>query len=736
MKKSILTLTTLFISVISFAQIAYHDALQLKQFYGSTDPGTGIVKLKIDKSNKDLFVKIANHYGKIDTTSTGDDLKTQIDTVFGITNPFIAISTQLQEGINWNGEKYTKPKLFQSFASSINGLNVTTQAQAVAAFMIKRAKEELTIAFFDRFKNEVKKNPEISVLFPKTARTLENLLAYRYPEMLPTLRQAFEDDMTALPYHLDDVLELPRYQALLLNFPEIRLFIRSIRLIAEIEAGTLHPIDAIKEFAKIPDLNDEGASIDFKNMANSIKLSAIVSQSLRSNKDSIGWVSASELRLLVDDPIAFKIYLGLIYQQVKNNNITFYPAKNSVIRFDALMEINKNNLFIFQNQLSEFIMLAEKVKVVYKDIKYKTENGQTPTNDDYYKYINTSIDIVEYSFDIAKLFDPEIKSDDYVKIARNGNDLYRNVYRKDYGSAIFNAVNILNSIVDIINNKDHGALEEARKFSATLPASENSLKEALNGKRLGGLIKDWSQNDVNSILTPAYLAVKDSQHKLARVKALAASDLENLTRVIGKISKYGLFIANLATAKTPEDAEKAIEDAVLPVGSSSIKKYSRWNVSVQSYLGAYYTPNTKSLDNKLWNDQFGVIAPIGIAASYGFKKAGSVSVFATLLDIGAIVDYQLKYDSAGTSNTAQVSKEYTITLGQIISPGAYLVYGFFGNLPLSLGFGGQYGPGLGKIDSNGATVVDNPYWRWNAFLAVDIPFFNLFNWGRLPKKKY
>ena len=157
-------------------------------------------------------------------------------------------------------------------------------------------------------------------------------------------------------------------------------------------------------------------------------------------------------------------------------------------------------------------------------------------------------------------------------------------------------------------------------------------------------------------------------------------------------------------------------------------------MAVQSYLGAYVGLNNNDVADRAWSDKFGVIAPIGISLSYGFQKAGSASLFVPLLDLGAIVDYKLKYDTlkdatATTPAVVNTSKTYTTKLGQIFSPGVYIVYGFFGNLPLSLGFGGQYGPGLNEIDSNGTAIVDNPSWRVNAFLAVDIPLFNIFNRG-------
>jgi hypothetical protein len=112
------------------------------------------------------------------------------------------------------------------------------------------------------------------------------------------------------------------------------------------------------------------------------------------------------------------------------------------------------------------------------------------------------------------------------------------------------------------------------------------------------------------------------------------------------------------------------------------------------------------------------------------KKGGSLSLFISLFDLGAIVDYQLKTDSAVNntgSNTPVIKKNYQINLGQIVSPGGYIVYGFFSNLPLAVGIGAEYGPGLSKISSNGTATLNNPSWRYNLFLTVDIPFFNIMN---------
>jgi hypothetical protein len=186
--------------------------------------------------------------------------------------------------------------------------------------------------------------------------------------------------------------------------------------------------------------------------------------------------------------------------------------------------------------------------------------------------------------------------------------------------------------------------------------------------------------------------------------------------------KYGTFMANMVEAETPEDVANIIEAAALPVGSSSIKKNSKWNIAINGYLGASVRLNNEKVESiNSWNSTWAVTAPVGVTISCGFGKRGSLSLMGVVLDVGAIVNYQLTSDSI-----AKIESE--ITWGNIFSPGGYIIYGAPFNLPISLGIGGQYGPGLSSISPDDkTTVVNAPNWRWGAFLAVDIPMFNIWN---------
>ena len=651
---------TVTIGILSFVCLnvnsqVYYDALAIRQNY---DESAGRFVLN------ETTVPVLKKYFRSDTLRCSDI----------ISNPFLK---GMCSGAPAGNNKIGLLPALSSAASSLGGLDVTKYANAIANIMIERAKQELTIAFFDRFKKFANDNPEFQILFPKTTSNLNKLLSFTYPQMLPALRTGFFEDLKQITHHLDDVLELPRYQALLRKFPEVRVAIRSLTIIQELETKTSNAADAIKDFALFPEWKEINTNTDyskpFKNFGNTVKLASIFSESLREKDTSTHriWVTDTVAKTLSRDEILFKIYMGLIYQQCKNEMITFYVANESIPFADSIMAKHKDDLLLFQNKVTELLVLANKVNDSYIGIKKKA-SGEGISNDDYYNYINVSIDVVDYSFSIVKIFNDSLINDNYLTIARKSNNLYRDIYTEKYTQAVTDGIDILRNVHDLVNQN-----------RATDNVKEDRLKKLLH----------------------------------------FAED----------VKPYALFMANMVEAKNEDEVKAALENVILPVGSSSIKKHTLGNLSVQTYLGAYLSLVNKSNINSSWSDKFGVIAPIGISWTPGFAslgKGGSFSLFGSLFDLGAIVDYRLKKEPDATSsnpNATVTKKDYEVKLGQIFSPGGYLVYGFPANLPLSFGLGAQYGPGLSKIDSNNASVVNNPSWRWNCFLAVDIPFFNLKN---------
>jgi hypothetical protein len=334
---------------------------------------------------------------------------------------------------------------------------------------------------------------------------------------------------------------------------------------------------------------------------------------------------------------------------------------------DTLLARQKDHIFRLSGLIENFSLLADDVQNTIGDFKTKKDEG-TLTNEDYYTYINKAINIIDYGFKVINTFKisdglkSDIIHDKYIAVARNANDLYKNIYTKNYNSAVLNVCSILDSL---------------------LP--------------------------------------RDSAKKL-------------ITRVL----KYGNFMASVVKAESPGDVQSAIEAAALPAGSSSIKKNSAFNISLNAYIGGYFgrsVNNPDEIDGN--NSKIGVTAPVGIAFSWGLghyksgSPIGAISLFGTLIDVGAIAGYRLNDDST--------TLDQKVTLNDIFTPGGYLVYGIglpfkgLSYIPISVGYGWQYGSRLYNQEGGKLEISDKSRWRSNWFVAVDIPLANF--WTKNYRKK-
>ena len=574
-------------------------------------------------------------------------------------NPF------LKEYFSGGGTASTSEKAMnigiESYFSPIGNLDVTNISQGISLFLIARTKQELNIAFFQRFKDFITKYPEIGILYPSTTNELGNLLAYQYSQMLPVLQSAFYKDMENLPEHLIEVLTLEKYYNQIKDFPEFLVVLKSITLLQQI--NQLNPpqivdsLPKIADFKKFPKLEDLHSSFNLtKFLSDAIRTSTADYMNSKKNY----WISSKELYdNILNNQVTLNIFLGLIYQQIKSENIVF----NGVSLANTIKN-DKEKIWWFKMEFSKLLIQVNNINNAAKRIDQLKNDNSSLTNQDIYTYINTTIDLFDFGYDFAAHFNSKLKTekvDQYIEIARNASGLYINAINKKYALAMNNTIYILNAIRPNISKKD-----------------SIYKKSLFNGKAIEG------------------------------------------------ITTYGTFMANMADADTPQRVQAAIEAAALPVGSSVFKKNFRNNITLNAYLGVnggnWPKNNTSSLT---WNNNFRITAPIGIAwTPFSWGKNGALSFFGSILDVGAVVDYQLKTDQSGKELNQK------IYLANILSPGVYLIYGLPWNLPVSIGFGGQFGPGLVKIGDN----LISPSWKWNFFIGVDIPIFNLNRGSGIIKK--
>jgi hypothetical protein len=101
------------------------------------------------------------------------------------------------------------------------------------------------------------------------------------------------------------------------------------------------------------------------------------------------------------------------------------------------------------------------------------------------------------------------------------------------------------------------------------------------------------------------------------------------------------------------------------------------------------------------------------------KKSSVNFSFVSLIDVGAIVGYRFATD------TGNISSKFKVSLSNIFAPGGNLIIGL-PNMPLSIGGGAQWIPSLQRDPkSNDFYNIDHSAWRFQLFVAVDLPLLNL-----------
>jgi hypothetical protein len=183
------------------------------------------------------------------------------------------------------------------------------------------------------------------------------------------------------------------------------------------------------------------------------------------------------------------------------------------------------------------------------------------------------------------------------------------------------------------------------------------------------------------------------------------------------------FLSQLATVDKPGDMKNLLDDYALPIGSSSIKRSSTFNVSLNGYVGFTAGAEWALADGqKQRKTDLGLTAPIGISVT-GW---GSLTGFVSLLDLGTLVNARLGND---------VNYYSDLKLEQFFSPGAGLYFNF-PKMPLTIGAQFSYIPNLRTIKYNNGTAdvteTHASVTRFNISALFDIPFLTLFN--RTPKK--
>lgn len=762
--------TTIAVSKDSLTAIPFYDAQYL---------------LKYNEIGIDQFERILNYYANkkglsgqalIDFYESNDFLKEFVN------KAELDLLQKQTASLNFND-------LIGKGLSSVGGLDVTKIADAFAKFIVKRTKQELNIAFFDKFKTYISKYPDLQTVFPQTYKALTIIgdEIYNYGAYIQTLRENFENDLSTLDKNLPSIID--NHPDFFKKHPQLAATLNSGCYIADALDDKVHPGDILRD---LPTDDKYWNNNRMKNWKGTIQTLQLFSASLRdtaANTDSVYWVSIKQVKELTANQTAFKIYLGLIYQEAKNkyDSIHYSIRGQDKTLIEFLKQLADSNFDNDYTSYKDFVThFSEKADKLNKMIK----NYRKPANDSlafeqYYNYFNSSIDLIQQCTDISKL--PYVKDvlpnladtlKDYFDVAHSTANLVLDIRRKNYASAAVNAVHVYDVVKAKYTSKESVALtkKEIKKIDRQLSRQlKDTIQKAGSDRSIAVTANDiymMRQAKMDSAInknTNKTIKIRDAK-AIAQELILKAGENDTTIFInsasisvasnslqgkmaddtLRKFYKYATFMATIVQAKSSDDIEEAIEAFALPQGSSRIKRESPFNVSLNAYAGLY-TGNEiiNGLDkNKsiFHFNSFGVTAPIGLTISRGHsffffgtgqrgwqtgKKGWSTSLFVSLVDIGALAAFRFNNDTTKINNSDSVatSQAPSIKLKNIVSPGAFLSIGI-PKSPLSVNFGVQLGPNLRNVTStNNTTSLDfsnTAYWRYSISLCVDIPVLNFY----------
>ena len=583
-------------------------------------------------------------------------------------NPFIAPYLDLvmaeDRGVEGDGQR-----AIGDLAGAASGLGMpgSTFIMGLTDFLVNRTKQELTIAFFKDFQKKVEESEEMRYLFPTTSAVLLQIDKdiYRFNAFWEVLRESFLTDLNDLGYHLDDFVQ----NSSRIKSPMQRHMMSDFFKVGELLQEQTPPAQIVSymaEDAYLHVLTPEDDSAAFVPvMQRNLKLLGLFSKALEQKDQSGYWVTPNEVVDLVRDTTFNDIFFGLLYQKGKT-----YQLEEEKTLGESLLELRGDNLKMraLVNNLKRFVDEGKNVQRIAKDIRARKNARRRAKG-------GATLDESE----------KELEFDDYYHFTQGVSNMLLEGY--NFKKQLLGATTEQDSIVD----RYLGIVGDL-----------NTL--GLNIRK-----KHYTSAVINTLVIIEKLLPQDDY----------ACERKNLM-------KYGSFIATAVQAKSSKEVSQAISAFALPPGGSAIKKYSRFSVSINAYVGL--SAGQEHL-NGIGNSSFYSLAtPIGVSFNWGFKSAGSISILASAIDLGALTTF--RFEAEGEDNVSELPE---LKMENVFAPGAYLVYGV-PKYPLAIGVGAQLGPNLREVTNASLNIDKTSGWRWGAFIAVDIPIVSLYSSNKYYKK--
>lgn len=667
---------------VASGQNAWRDAAKLNEYF-EFDPVRfrAEVDNSVDVNELKIMEIVANYCPEAVQTimdSNGVILKVNLKTCFQ-GNPFISLQQYAQSDFSNFLPLDFAPKIHANSNGSENlnrgssgGNLITKLADGLAIFLVKRTKEELNATFFEGLRKKMDEEPTYRMLFPATFDLIYVIGAeiYNYNAYIESLRECFQKDLKVLPMNLRQYSM--DYQ--FVKKPEYQIVMEDLLGTAQMIFEAQKPLDvlnywagaaAIQDSIRWPGITNEKTRKAMQDVAVGMRLLSLFTNSLTQESTNTKWVSPEEVSREMRDISHVYLYLGLLWQQGKD--LRFSDGTDFRAALGKLEKMNQVPISL-RNTLVQLAQTGKQLEQDFRELIDKGNLVDAVLNEEYLRFAGQLFDLLEQARNLrVQIVLPDWKVED----GKPTGQPKTNVQTMQTDTLERKLFTVVRQLFDLEFNV------RQERFTLAVANLTRILTELLN--------KD------------------DFKFKK-------------------EFLRHANFMATVAEAQDSKEVAAAIDLFALPPGSSRMKKQSDWSISLNSYGGfgvGRENDFNDEVDAAIKNKTvFAPSAPIGIDLNKGLKNAGSLSLYAQLIDVGAIFAYRF------SDETSQIPE---LKFQNIVAPGGYLIYGFGNNIPASFGIGAQLGPNLRKIDPDlGLDVTTTNAWRFGFILSVDIPITHFY----------
>lgn len=476
MEKKLLFSLIIFLTIITntFSQVASFDAQNLSK----TSYISG-AKIKFNPKDSLQILPILLNY-VTPKPKTFDELGNALSG-----NPYIDIIGSASMAIHG-----TSVNINASAKNNVLSTPVTDIADGLAKFLIKRAKQELLISFFNNLRDS-DKNPEFVILFPNTKLLVDNFESWEYANIINTLKEALNKDLKQLLGNIPNLVNLnttnKKYTAevkkrvtaiqAFFSSDDGKLFCASLNIGNGFITGQkipdiIHSITGPNSLASISTLTS-----DEKNV---FKLLDILSYSIRSNEYGKSYISYSDFSGLSSD--TKKIFLGLLYQQLKNENIEISGVK--------LYDFLQTNSPKIENFVINLISNSDAITDAYNKLSEAKKKGETDLTP-YWSVIFENANSFFQTTLNSQSIDSRFKFSDNFKtvlnLSTNTLGIASEISSKNYNAAIVSTLNLISENIKTKNGDEFKAFfVKYGSFAANVVEAQNSdeVEEAIESVAL------------------------------------------------------------------------------------------------------------------------------------------------------------------------------------------------------------------------------------------------------------